>query len=107
MNIDPTPITNWLALFLALAAVITLFARWIQKGAKRRELNAQHQRDEMIELIKQVTLPIQRGTNGGLSLTDLHHKVDVLVDRQEQVVSDVALLKSAVLQLEDDVDGMR
>ena len=113
MSVDPSPVTDWLLFFIAVSTVIGLFARWIAKGAKRREMNAQHQRDEMVALIKEVTYQIQPKSNGGLSLSDLHGKVDtiagqveVLVERQEQVVTEVSLLKSAVLQLEDDVEGI-
>ena len=106
MSIDPTPWTNWLALFLALAAVITLFARWIQKGAKRREENAQRQRDEMVQLIKDVTAQIQP-RNGGGGWSDLHKDVKELLRNQSAIVADVALLMQAVLQLEDDMDGIR
>jgi hypothetical protein len=35
----------------------------------------------IIQLVKETTRPIQPGTNGGQSLTDLHTKVDVLGDR--------------------------
>lgn len=106
MDFDPTPWTNWLALFLALAAVITLFARWIAKGARKREIAAAKAREEMVALIRDVASQVQP-RNGGTGWTDLHKKVDVLVNWQSQVVTDVALLKAAVLQLEDDVDGMR
>lgn len=50
--------------------------------------------------IKAATYQIQPNSNGGKSLTDLHEKVDGLV-------TDVALLKSAVLQIEDDIEELR
>jgi len=49
--------------------------------------------------IKDATYQIQPNTNGGKSLTDLHKKVD-------SVYVDVSLIKSAVLQLEDDVEKL-
>ena len=49
--------------------------------------------------IKAATYQIQPGTNGGASLRDLHKKVD-------RLVTDVELVKSAVLQLEDDVEQL-
>lgn len=49
--------------------------------------------------IKAATYQIQPNSNGGRSLTDLHKKVDGLV-------TDVDLIKSAVLQLEDDVEKL-
>jgi hypothetical protein len=49
--------------------------------------------------IKQATYQIQPKTNGGFSLSDLHGKIDNLV-------VDVAILKNAVLELEDDVDKL-
>lgn len=50
--------------------------------------------------IKAATYQIQPNSNGGKSLGDLHKKVDGLV-------TDVALLKSAVLQIEDDIEELR
>lgn len=46
--------------------------------------------------IKAATYQIQPNSNGGKSLADLHKKVD-------RLSTDVDLIKSAVLQLEDDV----
>jgi hypothetical protein len=50
--------------------------------------------------IREYTYQIQPSANGGKSLADLHKKVDCLVD-------DVALLKRAVIQIEDDIEEMR
>ena len=50
--------------------------------------------------IREYTYQIQPGANGGRSLSDLHKKVDSLVD-------DVSLLKRAVVQLEDDIEELR
>lgn len=49
--------------------------------------------------IKIATLQIQPNSNGGKSLPDLHKKVD-------RLVIDVDLVKSAVLQLEDDMEQL-
>lgn len=49
--------------------------------------------------IKVATLQIQPNSNGGKSLPDLHKKVD-------RLVTDMELVKSAVLQLEDDVEKL-
>jgi hypothetical protein len=49
--------------------------------------------------IRDATHQIQPGTNGGWSMTDLHKKVDGLT-------SDVDLIKTAVLQLEDDMEQL-
>lgn len=49
--------------------------------------------------IKDATYQIQPGTNGGKSLSDLHKKIDSLS-------CDVDLIKSAVLQLEDDMEQL-
>lgn len=50
--------------------------------------------------IREFTYQIQPGANGGKSLSDLHKKVDAISD-------DVALLKKAVVQLEDDLEELR
>jgi hypothetical protein len=50
--------------------------------------------------IKAATYQIQPGTNGGKSLADLHRKVDTLV-------VDVAMLKTAVLQIEEDIEELQ
>ena len=49
--------------------------------------------------IKAATYQIQPKTNGGFSLSDLHRKIDALV-------TDVTILKNAVLELEDDMDKL-
>jgi hypothetical protein len=106
MSFDPTPWTNMLALFLALAAVITLFARWISKGAKKRAEHADEQRAELVALIEQVARQVQP-RNGGEGWSDTRKDVKELLANQAGVMADVALLKQSVLQLEDDVDGMK
>lgn len=50
--------------------------------------------------IKEATYQIQPNSNGGKSLTDLHHKVDALVD-------DVKMLKKSVVHLEDEMEDLR
>jgi len=50
--------------------------------------------------IKEATYQIQPNTNGGKSLSDLHTKVDAVID-------DVKILKKSVIQLEDDMEDMR
>ena len=50
--------------------------------------------------IKDATHQIQPNTNGGKSLSDLHRKVD-------GIIVDVQMLKSAVLQIEDDIEELR
>lgn len=49
--------------------------------------------------IREFTYPIQPNANGGKSLNDLHLKIDGLI-------LDVAVLKRAVIRLEDDVEGL-
>ena len=50
--------------------------------------------------IRDATYQIQPDANGGKSLADLHKKIDALV-------LDVHMLKSAVLQIEDDIEELR
>lgn len=50
--------------------------------------------------IKEATMQIQPNANGGKSLADLHKKVDA-------ITVDVQMLKSAVLQIEDDIEELR
>jgi len=50
--------------------------------------------------IKEATYQIQPNSNGGKSLTDLHHKFD-------DIAKDVKILKESVIQLEDDVEELR
>ena len=49
--------------------------------------------------IKAATVQIQPNTNGGKSLADLHKKID-------NICTDIALLKQAVVQLEEDVSNI-
>jgi len=50
--------------------------------------------------IKEATYQIQPNTNGGRSLSDLHHKVD-------SVIEEVKMLKSSVVNLEDEMEDLR
>jgi hypothetical protein len=50
--------------------------------------------------IRDATYQIQPNSNGGKSLSDLHLKVD-------SIILDVQMLKSAVLQIEDDIEELR
>ena len=50
--------------------------------------------------IKEATYQIQPGSNGGKSLTDLHHKVDSVID-------EVKMLKRSVINLEDEMEDLR
>lgn len=49
--------------------------------------------------IKAATYQIQPGTNGGYSLADLHKKID-------SICEDIKLLKTSVVQLENDVSNL-
>ena len=50
--------------------------------------------------IKEATYQIQPNTNGGKSLSDLHKKVDSVID-------DVRMLKKSVVHLEDEMEDLR
>ena len=50
--------------------------------------------------IRDATYQIQPDANGGKSLADLHKKIDALV-------LDIHMLKSAVLQIEDEIEELR
>ena len=50
--------------------------------------------------IKSATYQIQPNSNGGKSLADLHRKVDGMR-------VDIDLLKSAVLQIEEDIEELQ
>lgn len=83
----------WLDLVLASAAVVAVVLgvlRWVNRAFEKR----------IVEEIRQATYQIQPNSNGGMSLRDLHKKVDTLAD-------DVSLLKKAVVQIEDDIEDMR
>ena len=74
MDIDPTPFTNWLLLFVALFSVIGsvfIAAAWV---ARKRDAILKHRDKELTAFILDVTKTIQPGANGGFSLTDLHAK---------------------------------
>jgi hypothetical protein len=79
----------WLDMILATGAVIVLIIgihRWANKKLEQR----------IVQTIKDATYQIQPSTNGGKSLSDLHLKVD-------SICQDISLLKTAVVQLENDV----
>lgn len=75
---------------VAVAAVVLGVLRWANRAFEKR----------IVEEIRQATYQIQPNSNGGMSLRDLHKKVDTLTD-------DVSLLKKAVVQIEDDIEDMR
>lgn len=81
VDIDPQPITNWLALVIAIGTVITLVGGVIVRVNRNFE-------KRVTSLIMETTKPIQPGTNGGLSMTDLHNKVDRFERRYEQLVEE-------------------
>jgi hypothetical protein len=83
----------WFDLVLAVVAVLAVVLgvlRWANRAFEKR----------IVEEIRAATYQIQPNSNGGKSLSDLHMKVDTLTD-------DVALLKKAVVQIEDDIEDMR
>lgn len=73
----------------SITVVIVGFFRWANRKLEER----------IIDEIKDATYQIQPKANGGLSLRDLHNKVD-------GIASDVSILKSAVLRLESDVESL-
>lgn len=82
-------INSWFNLFLAVAASATVVVgvfRWLNRSLEHK----------IVAELREATRQIQPLTNGGLSLTDLHGKVDRLCVELEQ-------LRSALLALEDDV----
>jgi hypothetical protein len=79
----------WIGLFLSIAAAVTVLyglLRWFDGKLEKR----------IVEEIRDATYQIQPSTNGGNSLADLHKKVD-------SICQDISLLKTAVVQLENDV----
>lgn len=83
MDIDPQPITNWLLLILAVGGVVSLIV-----GAVVR-INRNFER-RVSALIKETTKPIQPAANGGLSLADLHRKVDRIESRYSKIIEEQA-----------------
>ena len=81
VDIDPQPITNWLALVLAIGGVVALVSGVVVRVNRNFE-------KRVSTLIMEQTKPIQPGTNGGLSMTDLHNKVDRFERRYEQLVEE-------------------
>lgn len=90
MNVDV--LQEWFDLALAMAAVAAVLMAVLRWGNKRLEA-------KIVAELREATSEVRRDANGGQSLNDLHKKVDGLA-------ADVALLKSAVIQLEDDVEGL-
>lgn len=90
---------EYLELFLAFCGVVAAlaaFVRWGQKGLERK----------ISEQIRDATSQIRKNANGGQSLKDLHDKVDCLVENQSLIRQDVDLLKAAVVQLENEAEGI-
>lgn len=92
MTVDPATVQEWLNLALAVAAVLTVLIgvyRWFNRKFEQR----------IIREIREATYQIQPTANGGKSLVDLHKKVDYLAD-------ELAVLRRAVITLEDDIEGL-
>ncbi len=86
---QPQSFYLFMQIFLAVSASIVVvvgFFRWADRKLESR----------IVKEITELTYQIQPRTNGGLSLTDLHTKMD-------GVIKDIGFLKSAVLRLESDV----
>ena len=81
VDIDPQPITAWFALFIAIATTVSLIVAAVIRVNRNFE-------KRVSTLITEATKPIQPGTNGGLSMTDLHNKVDRFERRYEQLVEE-------------------
>ena len=103
MEIDPTPITAWFALFIAIAATVSLITAALVWSNRRFE-------NRVTSLIKETTYPIQPKTNGGFSLPDLHTKFDKMEitvkrieDRYNEVIEQEELQRAQwhVMYLED------
>lgn len=93
----------YLELFLAFSGVVAAlaaFVRWGQKGLEKK----------ILAEIEQATHQIQPHANGGKSLSDLHHKLDRFMDYQmavnEKREKDIYLLKTAVVDLENETEGI-
>lgn len=92
-------VAQYLELFLAFAGVIAALAAFVRWGNKGLEA-------KISEQIRESTEQIRKNANGGQSLKDLHDKVDMLVENQQAIKADVDLLKAAVVQLENDSEGI-
>lgn len=79
MNIDPGPITAWFALFIAIATTVSLIVAAVIRVNRNFEQRVTY-------LIKEVTQSIQPGANGGLSMTDLHTKMDRFERKYEELM---------------------
>lgn len=89
---QPSDFYLFLQIFLAVcAAIVTVGGamRWADRKLEKR----------IVAKIETSTYQIQPSTNGGKSLSDLHNKIDTLI-------ADVAILKNAVLRLEDEVQAL-
>lgn len=95
--------STYLELFLAFSGVVAAlaaFVRWGQKGLERK----------ILDQIQESTRPIHPNANGGRSLNDLHLKLDRFIDYQmavnEKRDRDIGLLKQAVVDLENETEGI-
>lgn len=80
-DFDPEPVTNWFLLVLAIGGVVSLIAGVVVKVNRGFE-------HRVSDLIKEATRPIQPESNGGLSMTDLHAKVDRFEGRYEKLMDE-------------------
>jgi len=81
-SFDPSPLTAWFAMiatFLAAAGGIVAAVKKINDNFE----------DRVTALVREVTIPIQPGSNGGESLSDLHAKIDDLDGRYTSIFKSV------------------
>lgn len=88
----------------AIAAVVVGIARigvWLDH--RRDDVFARKVKEVIQPIIDEATLPIKPGTNGGLSLTDLHTRMSNFEDRFSAVEAKLGI-KDRREHLEDQAD---
>lgn len=93
---DLTDLASFVGLVLLIAGSVTGAVRW---NAKRTTAAHQRERAEMEERIKAAVVFAAKDLqpkNGGTGWKDVHNKLDVVLDRQGEVLSDVQYLRARI-----------
>lgn len=102
MDVIINDVSTYLEFFLVIAAVVSTVYALVRFFEKRLEVKIDGRIDGVLEEIRQATKQIQPGTNGGLSMTDLHAKVDGLRDDFDEYARQAKRERDRILRVTDE-----
>ena len=93
----------WVTLVVTVVGAWAAADRWIDKRRETKRIAARDQLTATIrEIVTDATKPIQPFANGGKSLPDVIDRVDVVIERQTDVIRDVRAIRERLDSHIDD-----